>query len=666
MTTIDDIELVRERSNRASPFDPADEKPLRRFIERMIGEGFAMVVVRGERPNGLEDVVAWFQDECERVQAQMYQVNLGQFTFNNPWLELDQTIGKVSAAEKTILLLHSVDPLSERKRDDEVPLFRQLNVQRDALTRDYPCFWVLYIPPRLEYQLKSQAPDFCDFVGYWCTIQPSETVFSPLVRSNDSNRSYSSPSGTPESDAKLLTALGNDHLFASLKATWDWKLDEARGRIAIYEMSSKRNGNPGALEFVRGYLQFQEGNRHAAETSYTLANDKIDGQTQPQLKAELDNAWGQLHQSQGKPEKALELYRSALAIFERLGDERSKAATMGSIADIHEQRGEIDEALRIYRDECVTVYERLGDIHQKAVTMGRIADILQHRGEIDEALRIRRVEELPVYERLGDIREKAITMGQIADILMLRGQTDEVLRIRIEEEIPVYNQLGDVRSKAVTMGKIAEILMQRGQIDEALRIRREEELPVYKRLGDVRLEAMTMGKIADIHQQRGEIDEALRNLEAIKLVFHDLGDARSEAITWGKIADIVRQRGQTDEALRIRREEELPVYERLGDVREKAVTMGNIAIILEQRGEIHEAIRIYREIVPILENLNDLHSQMNCRYNLGTALLTKGYKKDIPIAREHLLWALATAEKHQYAEAAQLRANVQRLLGGSE
>ena len=36
--------------------------------------------------------------------------------------------------------------------------------------------------------------------------------------------------------------------------------------------------------------------------------------------------------------------------------------------------------------------------------MGQIANVLSSRGELDEALRIRREEELPVYERLGDVR----------------------------------------------------------------------------------------------------------------------------------------------------------------------------------------------------------------------------------------------------------------------
>ena len=114
------------------------------------------------------------------------------------------------------------------------------------------------------------------------------------------------------------------------------------------------------------------------------------------------------------------------------------------------------------------MFESLGDVRSRAVTMGKIADILQARGQLDEALKIRNEEELPVYQRLGDVRSRAVTMGKIADILQARGQLDEALKIRTEEELPVYERLGDVRSRAVTMGKIADILQARGQLDEAL------------------------------------------------------------------------------------------------------------------------------------------------------------------------------------------------------
>ncbi len=112
---------------------------------------------------------------------------------------------------------------------------------------------------------------------------------------------------------------------------------------------------------------------------------------------------------------------------------------------------------------------------QSTAIASSTADILAARGELDEALRIRREEELPVYERLGAVRERAITWSQIAHVLAARGELDEALRIYREESLPVYERLGDVRSILVGRGNIAMLLLQRGapgDCDEAGRLLR--------------------------------------------------------------------------------------------------------------------------------------------------------------------------------------------------
>jgi tetratricopeptide (TPR) repeat protein len=326
------------------------------------------------------------------------------------------------------------------------------------------------------------------------------------------------------------------------------------------------------------------------------------------IRLELALELGDLSASIGEMSEAETAYRDALPAASA---GRSRALTMGRIADILGARGEFNEALRILREDTLPVFERLGDVHSRAVTMGKVADILQTRGEFDEALRIRREEELPVYERLGDVRSRAVAMGKVADILQARGELDEALRIRREEQLPVFERLGDVRARAVTMGQVADILQSRGELDEALRIHREDTLPVYERLGDALSRAVTMGRIADILQARGELDEALRIRREEELpVYERLGDVHSRAVTMGQIADILQVRGELDEALRIRREEQLPVYERLGDVRERAVAMGSIADILQARGDLDEALRIRREEqLPVYERLGDVRSR---------------------------------------------------------
>ena len=56
--------------------------------------------------------------------------------------------------------------------------------------------------------------------------------------------------------------------------------------------------------------------------------------------------------------------------------------------------------------------------------MGKIADILQARGQLDEALKIRK-EELPVYERLGDVRELLVGRANLAITLLTRGRAED-------------------------------------------------------------------------------------------------------------------------------------------------------------------------------------------------------------------------------------------------
>ncbi|MGJ4927878.1 CHAT domain-containing protein [Bradyrhizobium sp. HKCCYLS2038] len=332
-------------------------------------------------------------------------------------------------------------------------------------------------------------------------------------------------------------------------------------------------------------------------------------------------------EERGDLDEALHIRQQVeLPVYDRHGDIRSRAVAMGQIANILVARGDLDEALRIRKEEQLPVFDRLGDIRSRTVTIGQIADILESRGDLDEAFRIRNEEELPVYDRLGDIRSRAVTMGQIADILAARGDLDEALRIRQQEQLPVFDGLGEIRERAVTMGRIADILVARGDLDEALRIRNDEELPVYERLGDIRSRAVTMGKIADILAARGDLDEALRIRKHEELpVYERLGDIRSRAVNMGKIADILTARGDLDEALRIRQQEALPVFDKLGDIRERAVTMGKIADILAALGDLDEALRIRKnEELPVFDRLGDIRARAATMGRIASVLAARG------------------------------------------
>ncbi|NJM12175.1 MAG: tetratricopeptide repeat protein, partial [Synechococcaceae cyanobacterium SM1_2_3] len=104
---------------------------------------------------------------------------------------------------------------------------------------------------------------------------------------------------------------------------------------------------------------------------------------------------GQLYNDLGDSTQALIAFQQALAVFRELDDRRQAAMAQVLIADIKASQGNTEYALKIYK-EIVKLFDELGATCGRGGDAGKIADVLQDRGELDEALRIRREEQLPV------------------------------------------------------------------------------------------------------------------------------------------------------------------------------------------------------------------------------------------------------------------------------
>ena len=211
--------------------------------------------------------------------------------------------------------------------------------------------------------------------------------------------------------------------------------------------------------------------------------------------------------------------------------------------------------------------------------------------------------------------------GHVVPLVLLRqaanaaltsgdGQAGEALLDRAMRQAETAGQeQADPLDQARVITEQAVRLIIRGELDQAEQLL-WHACQLFTGAGSELEAAVAMGSLADIAYQRGDYDEALRIRREIQLpAFERLGDTRETAITWSQIADIAYDRGDYDEALRIRRGIELPAFERLGDTRETAITWSKIADIAYRRGDYDEALRIRREIeLPAYERLGDTRS----------------------------------------------------------
>ncbi len=480
------------------PAHATDLLRLQRVLESAQGQGFRLLLAEW---NQLPD-----RDALIRHLGEAFSGN-ALLTLTQDWppdyaavLEQIESLGRNNSLVQVIGF--------ENWRLSRPEAFKQLNHRREEIAARCPSCLLWWLVPDDLRTIAMEAPDF--WAWRTAVLDFTHTQELPAIAQDRLNLTTGpTQSEKQERLTEILAYLSeNQELSAHTQA----RLHREAGDILE---------TLGRWEDAMHHLT-------TAEQQFRAADDIHSASHSLRVLAVLDFKRGHVIAALERLEKEV------LPLFLQLGDNRSRAITLGDIAQIRADMGEVDVALALHQEE-LEVYKCLGDKHSRAVTLGDIARIRAAKGEVEAALALHQ-ERLVIFEDLGDKRERAVTLGDIARIRAAKGNVDAALAL-YQEMLGIFEGLGDKRSRAVTLGDIARIHADKGEVDAALALHLEE-LDVYESLDDKRSRAVTLGNIARIHADKGEVDMALAlNLEMLD-IFESLGDKDGKANTLWSIAKI--------------------------------------------------------------------------------------------------------------------------------
>jgi tetratricopeptide (TPR) repeat protein len=185
------------------------------------------------------------------------------------------------------------------------------------------------------------------------------------------------------------------------------------------------------------------------------------------LRGDVNRAWELLEASLATARQLLE---EAITEDEQEAAQRGVAVTLGDIARLKAQSGDVAGALALHQEE-LEIYERLGDVRERAVTLGDIARLKAQSGDVAGALALHQ-ERLEIFERLGDVRERAVTLVDLADLRAASKEYDEAERL-YREGLETLRQINDVESTYAVLARLGQLALARGRSDEALPLLQE-------------------------------------------------------------------------------------------------------------------------------------------------------------------------------------------------
>jgi CHAT domain-containing protein/tetratricopeptide (TPR) repeat protein len=304
----------------------------------------------------------------------------------------------------------------------------------------------------------------------------------------------------------------------------------ARNRVRLGQALSETGDKPGALRTLGDAL----------ERLHSLGDE--------QGEAEALNRLGAVTYASADYERALALQQRALVLWEKIGDAFHRAETLGLTAKIHNRQGRPRQALELY-EEAQQVFGSMGTADGKlwqSIMLSNIADGYLNLGEAERA-------EAPL-KAAGAIAEAFQAPGHLPPFLILRakahtilGETgaalDDLTRART-----LFRNAGDSTGEAYALAMLAGIHGHLGDWEQALAHDRDS-FSLLQQKGERRSLSHLQYRIGVDLVALERWQEASQTLREALALARDGKDRVLEADVLGYLGDAQQGLGDQDAAL---------------------------------------------------------------------------------------------------------------------
>ena len=247
----------------------------------------------------------------------------------------------------------------------------------------------------------------------------------------------------------------------------------------------------------------------------------------PPLEATIWNDYGLALRTQGKLAEAEKLYRRALAIYRRIGDDESQDQmhSRNNLAMVLAQEGKLDEAESLLREVLATQRRVLHEPHVDiAITLNNLSTVVRRRGDLDQAEALARDALAQRRAVLGDHHPAvAQSINNLGALLYYRGDLDGAAA-HFAEALAIWRQvydgdhpqiadalsnLGSIRRHQKRFAEAEDDLRQAAEMQERLHGPEHPQvaLALY-RWGSCRLDAGQPKRARPLLERALAIDEA--------------------------------------------------------------------------------------------------------------------------------------------------------------
>ncbi|MEM9463368.1 MAG: tetratricopeptide repeat protein [Myxococcota bacterium] len=363
----------------------------------------------------------------------------------------------------------------ERLGEQRDPWLLRLNYAREGIAADVPAAVVLWMFDEDATALAAVAPDLWAWRSGVFEFppphrDPSRTVLAGFVWGDTTHKQrrlatieeyLATPLAVPSESQALMHAEAAAILLELFRNS-DARVHIDKARAMFRDLG--REDQVARLRGLEGRALFRLGQMRAAETALCEALKVLESHHDSFGQVVTLGDLANLRAEKGDVDEAIELLNCALEIATDAKDLRSQALVEERLADLYSKRGEVDEAIAGLETRAQLGVDETSGV--SASTLRNLGRMEARRGRHPRALQLLG-EAARMFKELGDRREHDITQGDIVNVHILRGDYERAMAI-CQALLALNRVRGDDRSASHNLWLKGRILIHQGQSTQAL------------------------------------------------------------------------------------------------------------------------------------------------------------------------------------------------------
>jgi len=318
--------------------------------------------------------------------------------------------------------------------------------------------------------------------------------------------------------------------------------------------------------------------------------------------------------SQGLYPKAMNVFRIAQSVAEKINDSSGVGSSLNNIGLVHSYQGDYNLALESLQ-KSLRLKEAVADLRSISYTWNNLGLLYQRQGDLSQAIASykKALEMAQVQENKSLV---AIALGNIGNIYIGQGNYSLAAEYH-QKSLALYRELGDKGGEGSILHSLGIIQHWQGDIDLAIKFYKES-LALKEQTGDRMGQGRTLDALGDIHLAQGDYKLAEEFFRK-SLAIYEASDVKMEiASSLLLLGGVYLKKGDYDLASEYFHKS-LLVTEAIGNKEIECDSLNQLAKVYLLQGKPAQALEASERATKIAKGIGSLEMLSTALTHMGRA-----------------------------------------------